>query len=364
MPYLHGRHYDKQELQKKVGDLSQVCGVRPVEFVDGNERGVRAMEIKTGSGLDYTILTDRAMDIFEAKFNGASLCWHSPSGPVAPAFYDPYELGWLWSMSGGLMMTCGLTHVGPPEQYDDEDLGLHGRVANIPAKSVSCGCDWENDEYIIWAMGQVRQARLFGPNLLLNRMIYSRMGQSKIWIKDTIENTGFTETPLMILYHCNIGFPILDKESELLAVVNNLSPRDKVAEKGVEEFDKFEEPVENVEEQCFYIDPDTDEDDMVNVALVNRQFNNNQGIGIYLSYPKSELGEFTEWKMMGEGSYVLGLEPGNCRPEGRNNAEKRGALKTLKPGETCSFRLEMGVLASNNEIRQFEAKLRSTDQFV
>ncbi|MDO5479533.1 MAG: DUF4432 family protein, partial [Clostridia bacterium] len=43
---------------------------------------------------------------------------------------------------------------------------------------------------------------------------------------------------------------------------------------------------------------------------------------------------FTEWKMMGETEYVLGLEPGNCTPDGRSVLRERGELKFLAPGES------------------------------
>ena len=86
MANLYGKNYTKKDLLRLVGDLSQIGGIRPVEYMDGNERGVRALQFKTGSGLEFTILPDRAMDVYEAKFNGKSLCWHSQAGPVNPAF--------------------------------------------------------------------------------------------------------------------------------------------------------------------------------------------------------------------------------------------------------------------------------------
>ena len=37
---------------------------------------------------------------------------------------------------------------------------------------------------------------------------------------------------------------------------------------------------------------------------------------------------------MGEFEYVLGLEPGNCLPDGRNEMRKQGILAFLKAQET------------------------------
>ncbi|MBN1542788.1 aldose 1-epimerase family protein [candidate division KSB1 bacterium] len=362
MAFLFGRQYSRTELLQRVGDMSQIGDVRPVELVDGSERGVRAMRFNTGSGLEFLVLADRALDIASASFCGIPLGWQSPTGWVAPAFYDSLDLGWLWSMGGGLMVTCGLTHTGPPELDGEEELGLHGRISNIPSRNVAFGSDWENDDYILWVSGEVRESHLFGPNMVLKRMIYARLGESKIWVKDVVENKGFEPSPLMLLYHCNVGFPLVDAGSELLAVVNSVEARDKTAARGVDVFDRFEAPTPGYEEQVFFIDHDTDSRGQVQVALVNRSFAGNQGIGLYLAYPKTELSEYTEWKMMGQGAYVVGMEPGNCRPEGRTLARRRGVLEILQPGESRSFHLEIGVLDGNEAIHDFENCLLGQDE--
>ena len=358
MATLFGQNYTKRELQKRVGDMSQIAGIRPVKFKNGNEEGLRALEFTTGSGLQFTVLADRAMDIYDAKFNGQSLTWHSQAGPVAPEFYDPHDIGWLWNMAGGLVVTCGLTQAGPAEVDGDEELGVHGRIANMPAKNVSFGTEWEDDEYVLYATGEMREARIFGYNLLMRRSIHTQLGQSRIRIQDEIINDGFEKAPLMFLYHCNMGFPIVDQGSELLAVIENMVPRDRDAESGVANFDTFEAPTPEYAEQCFFIDHDVDDKGLVHVGLVNRNFNNGQGFGVYMSYLKKELPQYTQWKMVGEGNYVVGMEPGNCIPEGRATARKRGSLEFVEPGEKRTFHLEIGVMPSNNEIRAFEAKLR------
>jgi hypothetical protein len=358
-----GKTWTKRELLRYVGEMSQVAGIRPVELQNGNERGVRALEFKTGNGFQFTVLADRAMDVFDCSYNGYSLAWHSPAGAVAPAFYDRHDIGWLWSFYGGLLVTCGLTQAGATDMDEemDEELGLHGRVSSTPARNVSFGADWEGDEYILWATGEIREARLFGPNLVMRRSLYTRLGESRLWVKDVIENEGFEPTPLMLLYHCNMGFPLISEGAELLAVVNTMEPRDEEAERGVENFEAFEGPTPGYAEQCFFIDHDTDAKGMVNVALVNRGFMDNHGLGVYLTYPKDELPMYTQWKMVGEGAYVVGMEPGNCHPEGRRSARERGVLKILQPGESQTFHMEMGVLPSNQEIRVFENKMRGAN---
>ena len=40
-------------------------------------------------------------------------------------------------------------------------------------------------------------------------------------------------------------------------------------------------------------------------------------------------------EMMGEYEYVMGLEPGNCLPDGRDVMREKGILKFLAPGESA-----------------------------
>ena len=58
------------------------------------------------------------------------------------------------------------------------------------------------------------------------------------------------------------------------------------------------------------------------------------------------------------GTYVVGLEPANCRVEGRDVERAGGALKHLEPGEKKTYHLEMGVLSSPSEIEDFEDKVK------
>ena len=47
---------------------------------------------------------------------------------------------------------------------------------------------------------------------------------------------------------------------------------------------------------------------------------------------------------MGEGEYVLGLEPCNCFVGGRKDANESGKLEYLMPGESRNFELIIGVI--------------------
>ena len=90
MPQLFGKTISRRELASRSGSFSQFAGVRLSTLGDGVERGNRQLEFRTGSGLRFTVLVDRAMDIADCDHNGRAVGWHSPSGFRNPALHD-YE---------------------------------------------------------------------------------------------------------------------------------------------------------------------------------------------------------------------------------------------------------------------------------
>jgi hypothetical protein len=81
---------------------------------------------------------------------------------------------------------------------------------------------------------------------------------------------------------------------------------------------------------------------VVTCALINRRLGN--GLGLRLRYRLAELPFFTQWKMLGDREYVLGLEPGNCRPIGRAATRAAGELVELPVGAEAEMGFEIDVV--------------------
>lgn len=340
MAELFGRSWTRAQLLARVGDLSQVAGIRLIELSDGVERGVRAAEVRTGGGLEFTVLLDRGMDIGPASFKGIPLAWISPAGFAHPAYFEPEGLGWLRTFGGGLMTGCGLTYLGAPGEDQGEALGLHGRLSLLPARNVGTGAEWDDEEECaFWVDGEIRQARLFGENLCLTRRIETALGENRISIRDIVENLGDTDSPLMILYHINLGFPLLDETCRLEAPPHPVRPRDSVAEPGIKEWMRFQPPRAGYSEQVFYHDLPADDEGWAAIRLVNPTL----GLWLRVRYRKDTLPNLIQWKQMGQGAYVLGLEPANCGVEGRSVDRERGTLEYLEAGESREFQVEIEV---------------------
>ncbi|MBI2914968.1 MAG: aldose 1-epimerase family protein [Firmicutes bacterium] len=351
---LFERSWTREELLRYVGDPIQLGGVRRHTLSDGNQAGVEVAQFRTGSGLEFDVLLGRAMDISAAFYKGSSLCWRSATGDVAAPYFEPEGLGWLRTFFGGLVVTCGLDQVGAPCVDRGQPLGLHGRISTTPAANTWVDAGWDGDDYVMWAQGRMRQATVFGENISLTRKIWARLGESRFFMEDTVENLSFDPAEHMFLYHINLGFPVVSDGSVLIAPSKTVTPRDAEAEQGKEDYWRFTAPVHGFKEKCYFHEMAADEAGKVTVAVANEEYAGGRGLGVYVRYDKTELPWFTEWKMMGEGVYVVGVEPANCCVLGRAWQREHGSLQVLGPREKREYRVEIGVLDGRAGIEELK----------
>jgi hypothetical protein len=355
MTNLWGKTYTKTDLLRRVGDISQLASAQPFELVDGNERGSRAVLLRNAAGLEATVVTERGMALTQVSFQGVPLAFISPTGSVHPSYYEPRGLGWLRTFPGGFLTPCGLTQVGSPGEDNGEELGLHGRVAHIPARSVSFGGKWgdggtehrfggeehRSDDYVVWVKGSMHETRVFGENLVLTRCVWMKLNEPRLWIEDRVENCGFEPVPHMFLQHFNLGFPLVDATTRLLLPEHTTTPRDEDARAGMDHYHEFSDPVSGYREQVFYHDLQPDPDGMVTVKLVNPAFEHGRGLEVAFHYRREAYPVLVQWKMMGEGMYVIGIEPANCHAGGRAHERQLGTLQMLAPGEMRIYNIEI-----------------------
>jgi hypothetical protein len=361
MPELYGQRRTRDELMARIGRLGQIGGVRLVELADGAERGVRVLEFRTGTGFAFDVIVDRAFDIGRCELRGAPLAWESSVGFAGPWYAEHEGLGFFRNWGGGLLTTCGLDHAlfmatDTAEQYayppkPTEEYGLHGRISSRPARLVGYGDRWDGDQCVLWAEGEVVQAAVFGESLVLRRRLEARIGESRLTISDEVINTGYATTPHMLLYHVNVGFPVVDEASEILVPATAVEPR---GDHDVEGYSSLRAPERGFVEQVFEHELATETDGTVPVAVVNRAL----ALGAYEIFHIGQLPHHFVWRMLGERTYVVGIEPCTNRTGGRLDARIRGELIHLEPGENRRYDLELGALDGIDEIEHFERRVR------
>ena len=310
-----------------IGNPLQIRGAEQYILQNGKGDGMHFLNIRNGLGLEIWISLDRAGDVSRLNFKGDNMGYFAPCGYVAPTFYDNVGAGFLKSFTAGFFTTCGLTAVGSPCTDDGEELPLHGTISHIPAEL--CAIEENTNELIVKL--KVRDAALFGRKLVMNRIYNISYTENSFTVSDTVTNEADKESPYMILYHCNMGYPLLSENSIVKIPNNSITARNEHAKKYIETALQMEKPQAGYEECCYYYDV-KENNNTAKVGIFNSDINK----GLIMDYDKKALPCFTEGKMMGKTDYVLGLEPGNCTPDGRNVLRENKTLKFLQPNQSAT----------------------------
>lgn len=340
--------HDLQQLRRRIGDTSQLVSTRAARLADGNEDGVRIVDARAAGGLSATILADRGLDLGAVWAGGHQVSWQSTTGAVHPAYYHAED--WLRSFHGGMLTTCGLQNVGLPAQDEGVSYGLHGRVSNIPARNVSHRVVEEDGRLVAEICGDMRETDVFGADLLLRRRITLPMGETVLHIEDEVVNQGHASAGLMLLYHVNLGYPVVADGARLLTPAAQITPRDEAARLGMAVRDTFPAPEDGFAEHVFRHQLTETDAERVSASIVNPGFEPSAGIGLTVSWDPRQLPRMWQWRMLGPGMYLTGLEPANCELGGRAAEREAGTLQQLEPGQSrrygISIRVSLGADAT------------------
>jgi hypothetical protein len=329
----------------KISNPHQLGGIETSVLDNGDGKGTRIAWVNTGSGLRFKVLPDRGMDIADAFFNEHSLTWLSHIGVAPPDPATVSGMNWLRTFGGGLLTTCGLTHVGGPEKDEYGERGLHDRISHIPANIESVvQPDLRKGNLRMRISGRMMQSTVFGPHLELKRSIEAELGNPKIIVADEVTNKGNEPAPHMLLYHINFGWPLIDEgtrliwEGKWMARVEN----DPVfSENG--DFRICKPPMDchsGKGESVAFIDPEADS----NGDCCYEIFNSDLSLRVRVRFKKEQLPWLTNWQHWGLNEYVTAMEPGTHPPIGQSAARKEGSLIFIQPGESRKYELELEVI--------------------
>ena len=344
---------EKRELLKKVGSFQQLASVRAITVNEGRAQ-TRAVELVNGP-LRLTALADKCLDVAEFSYRGVNFSFLSKPGLQGRNQYDTNGDEALRSIMGGLFFTAGLENICAPCTIGGRDYPMHGRIRTTPAEHLCADARWEGEDYILEISGEMREAELFGENLVLRRRLRTVYGEKSFALRDEIENQGFRDEPLMLLYHINIGYPLLDEGTRLYLPTRSVTPREELSAPQVGRWNVMDAPKDNEPEYVFIHEPIADEKGTVRACVVNEKLS----LGLMIAYDTANLPYFMEWKSTASGDYVLGLEPANSSVYGRPFHEERGDLRRLAPFAKETNELRFTVLDGEEEIAAALAAVRA-----
>jgi hypothetical protein len=310
----------EEELRRRSPLLRGLAETRLVRVEDGPGAGGRLLQVRTPSALALDVALDRGGDVLRLAWRGVELGWHSAAG--APAPWPPLEddrgLGFLRGFDG-FLVTCGLDHHGVPAQSDAAAFRypsrercvhpLHGRIMAARAELLRREVDWEAGRVEIRTVA--RQASVFGEVLELDRRLSVALHEPRLAIDDVVTNRGFRPTRHGLLYHVNLGHPLLGEGSRLVG--EGWALRDRLDGGAAPEDDH----VEVVE-----VGPSPP----MGIGLENPAM----GVRLTLRYGAEALPVTALWRAFQSGVFALGLEPQTdlaADPPLRSGEARRYALE-------------------------------------
>ena len=285
----------KEDLIRKSGNISQICSITPVKYTEGKASGLNAYIVDNGI-FNFCIAKDKCLDILKLSYKGMNLSYLCKNGIVSNKLANTDGYQFENSFSGGFLYTCGLDNIGDAK----DGLITHGTIGNIPAENIKAQTYWNGDDYNIEIEGEMHSSALFKNELVLKRKISTKYNSNKIVLTDTIKNNGFSDADYMLLYHFNLGYPFLDEDVKIIV---NTESTELFTEKGdISKAFTISQPIDNKKSEVFFHKL---KDKNVNISVINEKL----GVKICFSYDTKNLPYLVEWKSMGSGDYVLGIEP-------------------------------------------------------
>lgn len=350
--------WDKQSpLTLNVDTTPGKIQTRHGRFVGGKADGVEVVQVDTGAAV-VTILPSRGMSIWEIQCGPTRFGWNSPVlGPVHPSLvpiHDASGIGWLEGFDE-LMVRCGLESNGAP-QFDEHQnvvLPLHGRIGNLPADSLSIEYDEASGRLEL--CGEVCESRLFFTDFRLQTRIRFHAGSPDIEILDDVTNGRSVDATMQLLYHINVGPPVLGKGSKLYAPLDELAPKDSLSAGEIDSWNEYPAPESGYTERVYFSRLRSDQNKDTTAMLQNAKGTK----ALAVTFNTNTLDRFVVWKNAADEAdgYVMGLEPATNFPNTKDYEESQGRVVTLKPEQTASFRLKLQPLVDAEAIDQVRQRI-------
>ncbi|WP_150959138.1 aldose 1-epimerase family protein [Microbacterium testaceum] len=330
MGELYGRSID--EAFRRAGSREQLAAIEASVRTDGPDASTRRLRLIAGD-LDIELLPDRGLDLGQVRHRGVPLAWVSPTG-----WSRPGVAGFGASFGGGLVTTCGLLSFGPPSVDAEGEHPQHGRYSGLSASVTRA--EVQADAVVVEA--SVVEATVLGAHLELRRRLRVPLGEGRIELRDEIVNRGAREVEPMVLYHVNLGWPLVDAGTVLRSPAERVLARDADAEAGLSSWAEFPEPSARYPEQVFAHGLPTGRRVSAEVIAAS-------GLGIRISFDTARLPGMFQWRVAQDDGVVLGVEPATAATIlGRSVARERGLLRPLAPGASWQLGLDIDVIETRS----------------
>ena len=297
-------------MKKEQNHALQQGYIRRYTLSQGKENGIRVIELDNGI-LRVLLNESKGLDIMQIFHKGTNMSFVSKNG------FTAREVPFLKRFEGGMLYTCGLDSIGGREGYE-----LHGSYHNTPAEILSV----KQTESVLLVEAQTESTQLFGQNLSLKRTITLPLESENLYLDDVLVNRGTKTEDYCLLYHINLGYPMLGEGLKISADLEEIIPRNTHSLENLAQQAVFPAPMDNEEERCYFLKNKGNTISAINQTLAKT---------FTLTYSKETLPCLIQWTSPATGDYALGLEPAT------SFLDDQFAYQSIQAGEEKVFSLTL-----------------------
>lgn len=295
-----------------ISNFDQVASLRRYTLTEGRGKNLDILDCDNGK-IRFLLNVSKALDVMQLYHQGQNMSFLSKNA------FEAQNLPFLNRFEGGMVYTCGLDSLGDRPGY-----AMHGTLHQSTAQITRAECN--EDGIVVEAL--IRDSALFGKNLLLKRRVSSAIGGDSVRLEDTLINEGYRDEEYCLLYHINLGYPMLDEGAKIVADGIVSKPRNEWACQHASTQLIYGPAIPNMEETCYFLQMKTPEISLENEKICKR---------FTVSYSGDTLPHFTQWKSLASGDYALGFEP--CTAE----LDDGFAYRIIKPQEKIQFWVDLSI---------------------
>ncbi|MBN9325812.1 MAG: hypothetical protein BGO38_04390 [Cellulomonas sp. 73-145] len=302
--------------------------------------GERVLVVRAAGGLAVDVLPDRGLDLGPVWWGGVPVAWRSPN-PVDPG------PGWGWEerFRGGLLATCGPDNIGEPRGAS----GQHGTHHLTSAYEVRWWRERTASALEVHVSGSVAHTSLGGARIIVERHVVVPTGTPWVHVRDVVRNVGDRPVGVPLLYHVNLGAPLLRPGARLRVPYRDHVTREPLPA-GRHPLE-LPSPAVGLEPVVAEHRGPTTTGERASAVLTGT----GAGVEVVVEWPVATLPRLNTWAWPAERAWVLGVEPSNAPLFGPERDGWAAGAPVLEPGAEWQTGVSVGLRpAPGDEPRQEE----------
>jgi len=297
--------------------------------VPGTGAPERLLTARLYDSLEFEVLPGRGFDIGDTWYRGIPVSWFSPTRD-ARALPSLTGNQWLSRFTGGLLTTCGLDNIGPATAAQ----GMHGNIGHLPADEVAWTVNASND---IALSGVIESTALFGASFRVHRTVKAStsVAGAELHIVDTVTNIGIDDAPLSMLYHVNLGAPLIAPGTRV--AMDSTRVTASAPHPDVPDWTTLPSPVERQTESVFEHLVEPRGDGFAHASVTSSVVD----LAVVVEWSAATLPHLNQWVVPTRGRWALAIEPSSAPLFGPGRDAPHAGAPLLAVGETRSHEIRI-----------------------